>query len=58
MKKKLEGPVTLFAAIEAKQHHALRTIAFDERRSLAAVVREAIDEFVKNRAHRQKAVRA
>lgn len=26
--KKLEAPVTLFSAIEAKQHEALREIAF------------------------------
>ena len=39
--KKLSEPVTLFAAIEAEQHEALRAIAFSERRSLADVVREA-----------------
>lgn len=44
--KKLEAPVTLFAAIEARQHEALRIIAFSERRSLADVVREAIDGFI------------
>jgi hypothetical protein len=31
--KKIEGPVTLFAAIETEQHQALREIAFKERRS-------------------------
>lgn len=48
MKKtgKLDGPVTLFAAIEAKQHEILRTIAFHERRSLADVVRQALTEFI------------
>ena len=40
--KKLTVPVTLFAAIEADQHAALRAIAFTERRSLADVVREAL----------------
>jgi hypothetical protein len=44
--KKLEAPVTLFAAIEAEQHEALRAIAFAERRSLADVVREALAEFL------------
>jgi hypothetical protein len=44
--KKLEAPVTLFAAIEAAQHEALRSIAFAERRSLADVVREALAEFL------------
>ena len=45
-RKKLEGPVTLFAAIEAKQHETLRAIAFRERRSIADVVRQALSEFV------------
>ncbi|MBI3666912.1 MAG: hypothetical protein HY236_11960 [Acidobacteria bacterium] len=44
--KKLEAAVTLFAAIEAEQHEALRTIAFMEHRSLADVVRQAIAEFI------------
>jgi hypothetical protein len=44
--KKLSNPVTLFAAIEAEQHDALRAIAFAERRSLADVVREALSEFI------------
>ena len=47
--KKLEAPVTLFAAIEAEQHEALRSIAFAERRSLADVVREALAEFLAQR---------
>jgi len=42
----LAAPVTLFAAIEAEQHEALRAIAFAERRSLADVVREALDAFL------------
>jgi hypothetical protein len=45
--RKISAPVTLFATIEAEQHEALRTIAFNERRSIADVVREAIDKFVK-----------
>ncbi len=49
--KKLEGPVTLFAAIETEQHEKLREIAFEQRRSIADVVREAIDQYV---AKRQK----
>jgi hypothetical protein len=47
--KKLESPVTLFAAIEEKQHTALREIAFKERRSLADVVRESLDAFLQAR---------
>ena len=44
--KKLAAPVTLFAAIEAEQHEGIRAIAFAERRSLADVVREALDEYL------------
>ena len=55
--KKLETSVTLFAAIEADQHDALRTIAFQERRSIADVVRQAIDEFVKRHSKPLKSER-
>jgi len=44
--RKPASPVTLFAAIEAESHAALRAIAFAERRSLADVVREALDAFL------------
>jgi len=50
--KKLESPVTLFAAIETEQHQALREIAFHERRSIADVVREAISQYVAKRPAR------
>jgi hypothetical protein len=52
--KKLSAPVTLFAAIEAEQHQALREIAFSERRSLADVVREALTEFISQRPTRRR----
>ncbi len=55
--RKLEAPVTLFAAIETDQHEGLRLIAFKERRSLADVVREAIDEFLKKHTDDLKAAR-
>jgi len=44
--RKLEAPITLFATIESRQHEALRTLAFTERRSIADVVREAIDAHI------------
>ena len=47
--RKLEAPVTLFAAIETEQHQALREIAFEQRRSIADVVREAISKYVAKR---------
>ncbi len=52
--KKLTAPVTLFAAIEAKQHAALRAIAFSERRSLADVVREALSGFISQHPARRR----
>ena len=52
--KKLSEPVTLFAAIEAEQHEALRAIAFSERRSLADVVREALSGFISQRPERRR----
>ena len=45
--RKLEAPITLFATIESRQHEALRTMAFRERRSIADVVREAIDAHIR-----------
>ena len=56
--KKLETPVTLFAAIESEQHELLRTIAFQEHRSIADVVRQAIDEFVGRQVKPSKASKA
>lgn len=44
--RKIRTPVTLFAAIESAQHDALRKIAFDQRRSLADLVREALGAFI------------
>ncbi len=52
--KKLSEPVTLFAAIEAEQHEALRAIAFSERRSLADVVREALNGFISQHHARRR----
>lgn len=56
--KKLTAPVVLFAAIEAEQHEALRAIAFSERRSLADVVRKALDAFLAQHPSRRRLVAA
>ena len=56
--KKLAAPVTLFAAIEAEQHEALRAIAFAERRSLAAVVREVLSAYLAQHPPRRRLVAA
>jgi hypothetical protein len=58
VERKLEAPVTLFAAIEAKQHEALREIAFREKRSLADLVREALDVLIRSRSKKHKVARA
>ena len=52
--KKLTAPITLFAAIEEKQHTALRRIAYQEHRSLADVVREAINEYIEQREEKPR----
>ncbi len=46
--KKLQSPVTLFAAIEESQHEAIRYIAYKEKKSIAEVVREALDGYIKS----------
>ncbi len=55
--RKLGEPVTLFAAIEREQYDFLRTIAFREHRSLADVVREAIDTFIQKQPKKRAEVR-
>lgn len=41
--------VTLFAAIRENQYEAMRKIAFDRKKSLAEVTREAIDVYLKSK---------
>lgn len=56
--KKLESPVTLFAAIESRQHAALRRLAFREDRSIAELVREALDGLIAARSRRRASTAA
>ncbi len=44
--KKLQAPVTLFAAIEAAPHEGVRLVAFHDRRSIADVVRDAVSMYI------------
>ncbi len=53
-RRKLKKPVTLFAGIEVRQHEAIREIAFKERRSMADVVREALDLFIQEKRQSSK----
>ena len=55
--KKLNSPITLFAAIEEHQHQSLRHIAYQEHRSIADVVREAITEYVEKREEKKRPAR-
>jgi hypothetical protein len=48
--KKIRDSVTLFAAIERKQHEALRYIAYKENRSIAEITREALDNYIKDKS--------
>lgn len=47
---KLTSPVSVLTMIETAQHEALRLIAFNERRSVADLVREGIAEVIKKHA--------
>ncbi|HHT9119754.1 MAG TPA: hypothetical protein ACFYD3_04310 [Candidatus Hypogeohydataceae bacterium YC41] len=46
--KMLEHPVTLFATIEESQHEAVRYIAYKEKKSIAEIVREALEDYIKS----------
>ena len=46
MARKLKKPVVLFVKLEIEAHDKLRTLAFNERRSIADMVREALDLFI------------
>lgn len=54
---KLTAPVTMLTMIEAEQHEALRLIAFNERRSVADLVREGIAEVLKKHAKSRRPAR-
>ena len=56
--KKLVAPVTLFAAIEQDQHDALRRLAFEQRRSLADVTRDALTDYIKRHGGPARAERS
>ncbi len=44
--RRMESPVTLFAAIEEKQYEVLRTTAFERNTSIAALVREVLAAWI------------
>jgi len=54
-KKELTEPTVLFAAIERKQHEALRKLAFKTHRSIADVAREAFTDYLDQRKLGKKA---
>lgn len=48
--KKRGSRVVLFASIERAQHDALRYIAYKERRSIADVTREALNNYIEQKS--------
>lgn len=54
---KLTAPVSVLTMIETAQHEALRLIAFNERRSVAELVREGIAEVLKKHAKSRRPAR-
>ena len=55
---KLRAPVSVLTMIESEQHEALRLIAFNERRSVADLVREGIAEVLKKHSKSRRPARA
>jgi len=49
MKTRLPGLITLFASIDMKQHEAIRTLAFKERRSIGDITSAALDMYLKKK---------
>lgn len=56
-REKLNSPVSVLTTIEASQHETLRLIGFNERRSVAELVREGINEVIRKHAKSQKPVK-
>ena len=54
---KLTAPVSVLTMIEREQHEALRLIAFNERRSVADLVREGIADLLKKRSRSRRPAR-
>ena len=54
-KSKLHRPMILTTIIEWDQHERLRELAFKERASMADLIREALERYLRSRA--QKASR-
>jgi predicted transcriptional regulator len=52
---KLRDPAVLFARIERVTHEALHEIAASQNRTMAAVVREALDNYVARRGKESEA---
>ena len=51
------APVSVLTMIESEQHEALRLIAFNERRSVAELVREGIAEVLRKHAKSRRPAR-
>ncbi|MBI2001041.1 MAG: ribbon-helix-helix domain-containing protein [candidate division NC10 bacterium] len=56
-RERLKSPVSVLTMIETSQHEALRLIAFNERISVAELVREGIDEVIRKHGKSRKPVK-
>ncbi len=45
-KKKLKKPVTITTVVEESQHEALKFVAFRERKTMAEIVRVALEDYI------------
>ena len=52
--KKLKNGVTLFALVESKQYDMIRAFAFQEHKSIAEIVRKALDMYIKHRTKKMR----
>jgi hypothetical protein len=57
LRGKLKAPVNVLTMIESEQHEALRLVAFNERRSVADLVREGITEVPKKHSKSRRPAR-
>ncbi|MBF0403536.1 MAG: hypothetical protein H7843_12995 [Nitrospirota bacterium] len=51
--KRLKKPVHITTVVEESQHEALRYFAYMEKRPIANLLREAIEDFIKGKTQKQ-----
>lgn len=48
--KKLKKPVTITTIVEEEQHEALRYVAYKERKTMAEIIRAALEEYINKKS--------